>query len=307
MNIVLLGGSGYIGSKLCSRFETSYDIRSIDLNLFHRFDYSNEINYSRAIDEDEVLSGLIETADVIICLAGHSSVQMCEHSPQRSWINNVDNFRKLCDNLKNQKLIYASSASVYGSKGRMSSENSPINFDPVCHYDLQKITIDMIANKYIKEGKNIIGLRFGTVNGASPHTRRELMINSMVYNALTTGKINAKNLNIRRAILGIEDLMEAFRVIIENGVTPGQYNLSSFNSSVKDISYAVAKQCSAELIIDPDDTVAYDFEMSTYKFEKETGFVFADTIETIVEDLKRNHNKTFYSVRNDDGNFYRLM
>jgi nucleoside-diphosphate-sugar epimerase len=298
MNILLLGGSGYIGSKFYSTYKDTYKIISVDLNLFHKFDYSSEVNYAHLP---------INEYDVIICLAGHSSVQMCEHSPERSWVNNIDNFRKLCDNLSSQKLIYASSASVYGSGSAMSSEDSPINFNPLCHYDLQKITLDMIANKYIKEGKNLIGLRFGTVNGASPHTRRELMINSMVYSALTTRSVNAKNLHIRRAILGINDLMRAFQSIIENDIDPGQYNLSSFNTTVGDISHSVAKQCDCELIIHPKDPIAYDFEMTTTKFEKEANFVFKDRIENLVSELKENHDKTIYTIRDNDGDYARYM
>jgi len=298
MNILLLGGSGYIGSKFISTYKDTYNITSIDLNLFHESKESQQKNYKDVS---------LENYDVILCLAGHSSVQMCEYSSGRSWVNNVDYFRELCDNLSNQKLIYASSASVYGSGSAMSSENSPINFNPVCHYDLQKITIDMIANKYIKEGKNIVGLRFGTVNGASPHTRRELMINSMVYNALTKRAIDAKNLHIRRAILGINDLMRCLKVIVENDIQHGQYNLSSFNSTVEEIAKTVAKECSAQLIIHPEDAVAYDFEMTTNKFEKETGFIFTDTIQQIVEGLKENYWNAIYTTRDHDGKFQEFM
>lgn len=303
MKILLLGGSGYIGSKYYSKYESKHSIVSIDLNLFSgNFNYSNEINY-KFIFDDEILSDIFHTADVIVCLAGHSSVQMCESSPQNSWVNNVDNFRLLCDNLSNQKLIYASSASVYGNDQKISYETLPVNFNPISHYDLQKVTIDMIANMFIRKNKNIIGLRFGTVNGVSPNTRRELMINSMVYNALTDGVVNVKNLHIRRAILGINDLVDALNLIVENDITPGQYNLSSFNSTVKDIAYTVAKECSAKLITHPDDDVSYDFEMLTEKFQKATGFVFKDTIESLVKELKDNHETTTYTIRNDDANF----
>lgn len=298
MNILLLGGSGYIGSKFFSKCKSKYTITSIDLNLFQSTEYSYRLNYKNAVIKDY---------DVIICLAGHSSVSMCEHSPQRSWTNNVDNFRKLCDNISNQKLIYASSASVYGSGSAMSSEDSPINFNPINHYDLQKITIDLIANKYIKEGKNLIGLRFGTVNGASPYTRQELMLNSMVRNAIDEGHVNAKNMNIRRAVLGINDLIRALETIIENDIPAGQYNLSSFNSTVSILSHTVAKICGAELVIHPPDSVAYDFEMNTRKFESVADFVFKDTVESLVEELKENHKITHYSTRNDDGTFERTM
>jgi nucleoside-diphosphate-sugar epimerase len=303
MRILLLGSNGYIGSKFYTNYQNDFNIFPIDLCLFNGdITNSHKQNFSRLNSE------FINTFDVVLCLAGHSSVQMCEYSPERSWVNNVNYFQSLCESLGNTKLIYASSASVYGSGSSMSSEDSPINFSPLCHYDLQKTTIDLIANKYIKEGKNIVGMRFGTVNGASPNTRSELMINSMVKTAIETGKVQAKNLHIRRAILGINDLMKALTIPIKSDILSGQYNLSSFNSTVEDISSAVAKLCNAELIVNKSDPVAYDFEMTTKKFEDETGFEFKDTIESLVQELKDNYDEINFSTRTEnDRDFERYM
>lgn len=303
MKILLLGSNGYIGSKFYFQSSNEKYIFPIDLCLFNKdITNSHTQNFSRLEEE------FINSFDAVLCLAGHSSVQMCEYSPERSWVNNVDYFKSLCDKIKKPKLIYASSASVYGSGSSMSSEDSPINFNPLCHYDLQKTTIDLIANKYIRDGKNIIGMRFGTVNGSSPNARSELMINSMVKTAIETGKVQAKNMHIRRAILGINDLMKALTIALENDILPGQYNLSSFNSTVGDISSTVAKLCDAELIVNESDPVAYDFEMTTKKFEDETGFKFEDTIESLVQELKDNYDTINFSTRTEnDRDFERHM
>lgn len=294
MNVLLLGGNGYIGSAFCS--QTKHNVKSIDLCLFEKdLLYSQRVNYNNfPIDE----------YDVIVCLAGHSSVPMCESSPQRSWTNNVTNFRNLCEKLcKDQKLIYASSASVYGKTSGLSTEESMINFNVLNHYDLQKITIDLIANKYISEGKSIVGLRFGTVNGASPNTRSDLMINSMVKSVEKTGKIHAKNLHIRRAILGINDLCRALELVISTTIKSGQYNLASFNSTVYSISNTIREYTNAEIIKGLDDTIAYDFELSTEKFKNETGFTFNDTIEILVEGLHYHMHNSNFDVRDNDRNF----
>ena len=294
MNVLLLGGNGYIGSHYFknSKFPRS----SVDICLFNKnLEYSYSVNYN-TLD--------VSNYDVIICLAGHSSVPMCEHNPALSWTNNVTYFRNLCERLdKNQKLIYASSASVYGSTTCVSTETSDINFNVLNHYDLQKITIDLIANKYIGEGKNIIGLRFGTVNGASPNTRGDLMINSMVKSALTQGHINVKNLHIRRAILGINDVTRAIDVCVEKSITPGQYNLASFNSTVGEIANVVADAIKADIVKLPNDKFAYDFELSTKKFVQATGFIFQDTIDGLILELKDKFNELNFDVRDNDRHF----
>ena len=294
MKVLILGGNGYIGSSFYHG--TTHEVHSVDLCLFNaNLGYSTGQNYNTFDTSD---------CDVIICLAGHSSVPMCEHSPSRSWINNVDYFRNLCEKLKpNQKLIYASSASVYGKTTEISYETSDINFNVINHYDLQKITVDLIANKYIAEGKNIVGLRFGTVNGASPNTRNDLMINSMVKSAVETNTVKAKNIQIRRAILGIGDVTRALNMLVDTDVAPGQYNLASFNSTVGAIANAVAIATNSTIVELPNDALAYDFELSTEKFCNATGFEFKDTIDSLIAGLLQNRHYINFDVRDNDRTF----
>lgn len=294
--ILLLGGSGYIGSKFYQDFHQKYDITSIDLQLFSRDLYSIKINYNTFQQ--------INDYDIILCFAGHSSVPMCEYSPERSWINNVEYFKNLCAKInKNQKLIYMSSASIYGNSDNIASEDVSININPIKNYDLQKTIIDLIANKYILDDKNIIGLRLGTVNGSSPRTRKELMLNSMVTTALEKKCINIKNLKMKRSILGINDLMRSLSVMIVNDIEPGQYNLCSFTMNVQQLADIVSKLCSSKINEQVSDKIFYSFEMSTEKFCKKYNFSFENTAESIVQELIDNHEYTEYSTRDNDANF----
>lgn len=299
MKILLLGGNGYIGSRFYQSYSNYYDIESIDLCLFGKeLGYSKKVNYNQLLTKFE-----ISNYDAIICLAGHSSVNMCEYSPKRSWVNNVEYFRELCELIENQKLVYASSASVYGTSSGISDETKAINIDPINHYDLQKTTIDMIANKYISQGKKIVGLRFGTVNGVSPNTRADLMINSMVKSSFDTGVLKVKNLHIRRAILGVNDACRAIDSILKNNILSGQYNLASFNSNVRDIAKTISKTTGSDIVLLPDDPISYDFELDTTKFKAAANFEFRDNIQSIAEDLKEQFNNTNFDVRNDDRTF----
>lgn len=300
MKILLLGGNGYIGSKFYNLYKNKYEIVSVDLCLFEK-----DLGYSIKCNFDSYVRYNLKEFDCVICLAGHSSVAMAECDKSRSWINNVEYFRNLCDTLtKGQKLIYASSASVYGNtKNGVSSESAQINFNVINHYDLQKITIDLIANKYIAEGKDIVGLRFGTVNGASPNTRSDLMINSMVKSALETGKVNVKNLHIRRAILGINDLVRALDTIIGTTISSGQYNLASFNSSVETMATTIATKINAELVIHENDKLVYDFELDTEKFRQATNFTFTDTIDNLVSELTSTIDSINFDTRSNDRHF----
>jgi nucleoside-diphosphate-sugar epimerase len=299
-NILLLGGSGYIGSKFYDKFYSVYNIDSIDLQLFNTDNHSVRINYNNLTD--------ITKYDIILCFAAHSSVQMCEYAPERSWINNVEYFKNLCNKLQNhQKFIYMSSASVYGNTTNIATEKNDLNINPIQNYDLQKIVIDIIANKFMVNNKNIIGLRLGTVNGSSPYTRKELMLNSMVYNALENKEIVIKNLNMKRSILGIDDLMRALDTIINNEIESGQYNLCSFTLNVGQMANEIKKICSTKTTELPSDKIFYSFEMSTEKFCKNYNFEFQDTPTSIIKNLIDNHFNTIYSERMNDANFINYL
>ena len=286
---LLLGGNGYVGSALYAEI----DADSVDLCLF-----GNNLGYSKVANFNDVDISQYEN---IVLLAGHSSVQMCEYNKGNAWINNVDYFYSLCEKLRDdQLLIYASSASVYGQKTDICTE-SDLNTNPINHYDLTKINIDIIANKFINDGKNIVGLRFGTVNGFSPNIRSDLMINSMIHSYKTKGSISVFNSWIKRPILAIDDLVAAvIRVIDSDKKYSGQYNLCSFNKTVDEISETVSQVLGCEIIKSKNTNKVYDFEISNKNFQKDYNFTFECDIESVIISMVDADLSLFSSRGNDE-------
>jgi nucleoside-diphosphate-sugar epimerase len=236
--------------------------------------------------------------NAIILLAGHSSVKMCDGPILASWSNNVNNFTDLVNKLdKSQTLIYASSGSVYGSSNVASLEDVPLKFKPINNYDLTKYSLDIHAEKFIRAGYTIIGLRFGTVNGWSPHTREELMINSMAKKALHYGEILINNKTITRPILGIGDISRAVKEIIDTPVA-GVYNLASFTDTVENISGYVSTLLHAKVQETINLSGTYDFIMNTDKFKSTYNFEFTESIKTIVDEISNKFEKAEFSNRN---------
>lgn len=262
---IILGGNGYIGSKLQTVIEA-------DVNDVGWYGSKKCLNYD------------INDYKNIILLAGHSSVWMCENDPHFSWDNNVSLFRRIIENLRNdQCLIYASSASVYGTI-ELDAKEEDVAVSASKHYDMQKLVIDMIAQRAINDKKNVIGLRFGTVNGLSPHTRSELMINSMVYDAVNHNIVNLSNIYKKRSILFINDLCTAMELILNNPV-PGIYNLSSQNFTVQEIGSRVAEILNTQVNVNHNIYNPYSFSLDCSKFKKTFGHYQYDTINNVIETL----------------------
>ena len=294
MKILIIGGNGYIGSSLYLKCkELGYDVHSIDLCLFGtNYGYSQIINYN---DFD------IKDYTHIILLAAYSSVSMAENNKFAAWETNVNYFFNICDKLrKDQVLIYASSASVYGKTNDVCFESN-INTSPINFYDLTKITDDIIANKFISEGKQLVGLRFGTLNGYSENIRSDLMINSMYYTSVIENKsIYIKNKSISRSILSIKDCVNAISAILSSPkIITGQFNLKSFDSTVDEISKVVSTMFSStvEYVQDDPPEKIYDYKISSELFSNTYNYIFTDTIEDVCLSLMTTKDKLKFSKR----------
>jgi nucleoside-diphosphate-sugar epimerase len=292
--VLVIGGNGYIGSRIINDLQPNYDLHSVDQCWFGKdLDYSIKKDY-RNLSKEE-----LSKFDVVILLAGHSSVKMCEGEIASSWINNVNNFISLIKKLdKSQLLIYASSGSVYGSNNSVSKEDIPLEFKPINNYDLTKYSLDLHAQNFIKEGYQIIGFRFGTVNGWSPNLREELMINSMTKRSVEQGVIAINNKNIVRPILGIEDICRAVDTVMQNP-SSGIYNLASFYTTVDEISNKVSNILSSKIKENPDVAGAYNFIMDVDKFKNTYNFEFKSSVNSIVNELVNNIDSTTFSNRNE--------
>lgn len=292
-NVLILGGEGYIGSRLQQVLREHFTVDIVDACWYHSCLNPSIIQKDYADLTVEFLSSY----NVIIVLAGHSSVKSCEGDIKHSWLNNVTNFDELLRKITNQLVIYASSASIYGNSkpGEMHKE-STVNFFPVNNYDITKYALDLLAQVAIDNGKNVIGLRFGTVNGWSPNIRTDLMLNSMFRSALTKSVIEVTNKHIGRAVLGLEDLCNAIVTCI-NSPKSGIYNLSSFNSSVEELADVVSKQLNVPIVDNGNTQGVYDFTLDNSKFSREFNFKFSQTPETILQLLLNNYTYSYFGCR----------
>jgi nucleoside-diphosphate-sugar epimerase len=284
--ILILGGAGYIGTRLREVLRERHFVKTNDICWFNHDETSDRRDYHKLTRKE------LAEVEVVIVLAGHSSVPSCLGALYSPWLNNVTNFTDLLDKLDDQLVIYASSASVYGNSapGQQHKETNT-HFTPVNNYDVTKYALDQQATIANLVGKKVIGLRFGTVNGYSANLRVDVMINSMYHSVQNDQGIQVSNSHISRAMLGIEDLCRAVERCIETPV-PGIYNLSSFNATVGEIAEAVSRKLGAEIVDKGNTANAYDFALDTGLFEQTFDFEFKETPDTILNGLIEHYGQS---------------
>lgn len=301
--IIIIGGEGHVGKRLQWDFSELYDITSVDLCWFNEADIQTNV-----LDYNSLTVDYLQTFDVVILLAAHSSVKMCEGNYIDSFNNNVRNFIELISKLNNtQKFIYASSSSVYGNVGVNTVSETYTNFVQHNHYDTTKHIIDLYASLYDVQ---YYGLRFGTVCGFSPNSRNDIMINSMVNRAITQGEIQLYIKDILRPVLGLSDLTKGIKCIIDsNNDNRGVYNMASFNLTSGEIAYRVSNEIKIpikEYETDPNNIVNnklqtknYNFSIDSSKFCKVFNFEFCETPESITREIVDNFKNIKFSSRNN--------
>ena len=284
--ILILGGNGYIGSRLRQVLREHHFVKSNDICWYAYDETSDRRDYHKLSREE------LAEFEVIVVLAGHSSVPSCIGDLYSPWLNNVTNFTDLLAKTTDQLIIYASSASVYGnSKPGERHKETNTHFTPVNNYDVTKYALDQQATIANLQGKRVIGLRFGTVNGWAPNLRVDVMINAMYHSVQDGRGIQVSNSHISRAILCIEDLCGAILYCIDRPI-PGIYNLASFNSTVGEIAKAVSEKLGIDITDRGNTANAYDFVLDTTLFEQTYDFTFQATPATIVDSLIESYEQS---------------
>jgi nucleoside-diphosphate-sugar epimerase/2-polyprenyl-3-methyl-5-hydroxy-6-metoxy-1,4-benzoquinol methylase len=307
MKLLVIGGCGYIGTQFIDITKKLYP--NTQIVVVDSDDYSdsvikrNDVHYIYSKYQDLPESFYSEFTDIIL-LAGQGSVSNSKNV--LSVIdNNVRNFAWLLEIVTpEQKLIYASSSSVYGRTNNKEVDeefSKTSGYEPYNYYDWSKQTIDQLAEL---SGKQYYSLRFGTVNGFSRNLRNDVMINSMTFNSKKNAKIFVSNHSVNRPILGINDLSNAILAIIFKGKKElsGVYNLNSFNATVYEIASKVSRMCNvpcedmnqgqgAQIVNFKLQTKSYDFKIHSNKFIKNFQFTFHDTLVSITQNLLDNWHK----------------
>lgn len=275
--ILLIGGCGYIGSRLHTHLSQLHSVHSVD--ILRRGNPSNIQN--RLMDYASIPEWLIQQYDTIVLLAAHSSVGNAQSEPARAFYNNVVAFHRLLEMLGPlQRLVYASSSSVYSGFGASTASEDMMTGNM---YDFSKLADDMLSSM---SGKRCYGLRFGTVCGVSPNMRNDLMLCKMVASAVHDGHVCISNPKVRRPVLGMNDLIRAVAAVIDHNGAPGIYNLASTNSTVANYGAIVAAELDVPLVLG-ESTPTYDFSISSDKFCNEYNFTFKETASSIVTELAR--------------------
>ncbi len=261
MKIVITGGAGFIGSNIALELQKKHDDIAI-LDNFSTGDFRNIANFKGRVVTGDICTINWEKEFGKVDLIFHQGAitDTTVTDQQKIMDVNANSFSTLLEfaNKCNAKVVYASSAGVYGSGQVPMKENQPLL--PINFYSSSKIAMDSIAKQFLQKNKGmkIIGLRYFNVFG--PREMYKGKMASMIYQL--SEQMN-RNQNPRIFKMGeqvrdhiyVDDIVLANLKAMEcpeNGVfNVGTGVGTSFNTVIEVLNKVLGKNLPTEYIENP--------------------------------------------------------
>jgi len=223
-SVLVVGGAGYIGSALLPKLlDKGYRVRLLDLMVFGSEPLAQVIHHPHL----EIVQGdflqvnnvvrAMQGVDAVIHLGAIVGDPACSLDEELTIQVNLMATRmvaEVAEDMGVDRLIFASTCSVYGASDELLHEKSALN--PVSLYARSKIASEKMLIEMAGDHFSPTLLRFGTVYGLSGRTRFDLVVNLLAAKAMTEGKITVYGGDQWRPFVHVDDVALAVFKVLES-------------------------------------------------------------------------------------------
>lgn len=303
--VLITGGGGYIGAIVAKHFiEAGFDVTVLDTFYWGKKPLEAYLPKIKLVQKDirDVNLKDLKNYTVIVHTAGLSNDPMANFNPKANFQVNTNataNLAALAKKAGAQKFIFASSASIYDLKGKSgrtiqdeTSKVSPKTAYSLSKYEAEKKLMALRGSEF-----HPVIFRQGTVYGFSPRMRYDLVVNTMVKDALYKKEIKVFCKGEQwRPLVDVNDVAQAYIVacISDPQIISGQiFNLVYKNYKMLDLAKIIksvfkkhANQ-NIKIIVEMEDRKDRSYRISDEKTRKMLNWKPKIPVEeSIVEMLK---------------------
>ena len=235
-NKLITGINGFVGSSVAEReINNGNNVIGIvrDINKKSQIDILNKCTIIYGdITDSELIDRIIAEyeIDLIYHLAAMSIVKIANKNPINCYksnimgtINILEGVRKINPNIK---IVLASSDKSYGTH-KVLPYTEDMKLQPDDPYSTSKACSDLIAQSYYKT----YGININIIRCANIYGPRDMNFSRIIPNSINKILNNEKpqiysgTLNFKRELIYIEDVVDAYCLLSENGLPGEIYNI----------------------------------------------------------------------------------
>jgi len=299
-SVLVIGGAGYIGSGLLPRLlARGYNVRVLDLMLWGTDPIKDVVDHPRLevmkadLRQVDRVVAAMRGMDAVVHLGGIVGDPACSLDEGLTIDVNLAATRLIAEVARGegvQRLLFASTCSVYGSGEDLLSETSPTN--PLSLYAKTKLASERVLLGMADDDFAPVVFRFGTIFGISGRPRFDLVINLLTAKAVREGKITVFGGDQWRPFVHVDDAAEAVFLLLEAplpkvrdeifnvGSEAGNFTVGRVAEVIKD---AIPE---AEIVNMGGDSDKRNYKGSFRKIERVVGFKAKWTVEAGVRQIE---------------------
>jgi nucleoside-diphosphate-sugar epimerase len=302
-NLLITGGSGYVGSRLIFKLleETEIKIVNYDISLFGdshlpkndrliycKNDITNSIDFEQAIKNNN-----IDTVLHLACISNDPTYELNSSLSKKINFDCFEDLVKISKKNNVKKFIYASTCSVYGI-----SDNPNVietnELKPITDYNKYKALCEPILLKYLDDSFTGMIIRPATVCGFSEKMRFDLTVNILTNYAYNKGYIRVFGGKQSRPNCHIDDMCDLYKKLIHDDIS--KYNGEIFNvgtenlkiievaEKVKSVMQNKLNKNDIEIRVEESADIR-SYMINSDKIKNLLGFEFKKTVTNAIEDL----------------------
>lgn len=235
MRVLITGGAGFIGSHLSnSLLDIGYRVFVIDnLSKGKKENLHSKAIFFKEDIRSENFSNILKKIkpDIIYHFAAQSSLSKSLKNPKEDLEINLlatQNLIEMANKLKVKKVVFASSAAVYGEVKKLPiAEDSPKN--PISIYGVSKLASEylFIINHKINN-LPFVSLRYANVYGENQDSKAEGGVVAIFINNILKDKDVIINSNGRqtRDFIYVSDVVDACVKVLKDNLV-GEFNVAT--------------------------------------------------------------------------------
>lgn len=301
--VLVIGGAGYLGTILVEKLlQRGYTVKVLDSLLYGDEPlkpFLSNPNFSLIVADVRHISNVtkaIQGVDAVIHLAGIVGDPACALSPTETLEQNflaTALIANVCKYYQVNRLLFASSCSVYGISDEIVDEQSLPN--PISLYARDKLHSEAALLQVMDGNFAPTILRMGTLYGWSHRPRFDLVINLLAAMALVEKKITIFGGGQWRPFVHVEDAADAYIAALEAPIqkVKGEiFNVGSDENNFKIIEIGKMLKAmipEANLEVTPKATDERDYRVSFKKISAVLGFRPTRTLQEEIIAFQRLH------------------